>query len=332
MKTVGYGIGLALMALLRYTVRALVVTGKVAAMLTIPVAAWAMRGVTAKRRAPRAKPQEVAQIDVQLNAAAPVADTGPATVIITNDFEVADRIVSIRLDPPVGVINLRIYNELAVVKRDLIVSEPCLRTLMKGRRHTLPDVPYDRVAGLEQIKDETIEAVEKLINDLGNRPVRANRPRKDDFVRSKPQAQPAAAAAAAAPAPAREAANVEQARATPAVNAVPKADPPMTSVVAPKVTTGFTYVGQLVKAGSQTMNPKGRASYEVFEATLQLDNGAELALRGAELERELSANGCNVGQRVAITPMGKVPVTLGNGSEGSKNLYRVARMDAPKRG
>ena len=326
MKTVGYGIGLALMAVLRFMVGAVVVAGKVTAMVIVPVAAWALRRVETKRRTPRARPQEVAQIDVRLTAADAVADSGPSTVIITNDFEVADRIVSIRLDPPVGVINLRIYNDQAVVKRDLIVSEPCLRTLMKGRRHTLPDVPYDRVAGLDQIKDETIEAVEKLINDLGNRSVRANRPRKDDFVRSKPQVQPAA------PALAPEAAKVEQAKAAPVVPAVPRPDPPMTSVVAPKVTTGFTYVGRLVKAGCETVNPKGRPSYEVFEATLQLDNGAELALRGAELERELSANGCNVGQRVAITPMGKVPVTLGNGSEGSKNLYRVARMDAPKRG
>jgi len=324
MKIVGHGIGLALIALLRYTLRALVLTGKLAAMVLVPLAAWAARRVTASRRAPRPRPQEVAPIDVQLNAAEPAADTGPATVIINNDFEVADRIVSIRLEPPVGVINLRVYNQRGVVKRDLIVSEPCLRTLMKGRRHTLPDLPYDRVAGLEQIKDETIEAVEKLINDLGNNSVRANRPRKDDFVRTKPQAQAAA--------PAAEAPKVEQAKAAPVVHAVPRADPPMTSVVAPKVTTGFTYVGQLVKAGSQTMNPKGRASYEVFEATLQLDNGAELALRGAELERELSANSCSVGQRVAITPMGKVPVTLSSGGEGSKNLYRVARMDAPKRG
>lgn len=323
MKSVGYGIGLVIVAMLRLAVRALVMTGKFAALLIVPVAAWAVRRVTAKRRAPRPRPQEVAAIDVQLNAAEAVTDTGPSTVIMTNDFEVADRIVSIRLDPPVGVINLRIYNELAVVKRDLIVSEPCLRTLMKGRRHTLPDVPYDRVVGLDEIKDGTIEAVEKLINELGNRSVRATRPRKDDFVRSKPPVQHTA--------PAPEAAKVEQTKAAPVVQMVPKADPPMTSVVAPKVTTGFTYVGRLVKAGCETVNPKGRPSYEVFEATLQLDNGAELALRGAELERELSANGCNVGQRVAITPMGKVPVTLGNGSEGSKNLYRVARIDA-KRG
>jgi hypothetical protein len=323
MKAVGYGIGIALFALPRFAVRTLVVIGKVAAMLAIPIAARALKLATRPPRTPRPTPQEVATIDVQLDAEQPMVDAGPATVMVTSAFEVADRIVSIRLDPPVGVINLRIYNQQAVVKRDLIVSEPCLRTLMKGRRHTLPDVPYDRVAGLDQIKDETIEAVEKLINEVGNRAVRASRPRKDDFVRSKPMPQPVEAAA--------EAAKEEPAR-TPLVPEVPKGDPPMTSVVKPKVTTGFTYVGQLVKAGSERVTPKGRAPYEVFEATLQLDNGAELALRGAELERELSANGCNVGQRVAITPMGKVPVTLGNGSEGSKNLYRVARMDAPKKG
>jgi hypothetical protein len=86
-----------------------------------------------------------------------------------------------------------------------------------------------------------------------------------------------------------------------------------------------------VRAGFQTRTPKNRPSYEVFEASLQLDNGAELALRGAELERELTANGCAVGERVAITPMGKVPVTLANGSEGQKNLYRARRLDAASR-
>ncbi len=325
MKSVGYGLGVALVALFRSIFRAFVVTGKGIAMLTVPVFAWTVRRLTAMRPAiRRARPQEVAQISVQLQPAERAADTGPATVIINNTFEVADRIVSIRLDPPVGVINLRVYNEQAMVKRDLIVSEPCLRALMKGRRHTLPDVPYDRMAGLDQIKDETIEAVEKLINELGNRAVRATRPRKDDFVRSAPAATPVHAAP--------EAAKHEPVRPAAVAQAAVKGDPPMTSVVAPKVTAGFTYVGKLMKAGSEVVRPNGRAPYEVFEATLQLDNGAELALRGAELERELTANGCDVGQRVAITPMGKVPVTLGNGSEGSKNLYRVKRMDAHVKG
>ena len=330
MKSFGYGIAALACGLLQLGARALVVIGKFAALIAVPLVAACVRKASAKHRPVRAKRQEVAPISMQIpqdteNEKAN-ADTGPATIIHANAFDVADRIVSIRLDPPVGVINLRVYNAQAVVKRDLIVSEPYLRTLMKGRRHTLPDVPFDRVSGLDEIKDEAIEAVEKLINEVGNRAVRANRPRKDDFVRSKTPA-------ASAPSPAvKESPREEHVKPAAVAQATPKADPPMIAVVAPKVTTGFTYVGQLVKAGSQTVKPQGRPPYEVFEATLQLDNGAELALRGAELERELTANSCNVGQRVAITPMGKVPVTLTNGSEGQKNLYRVKRMDAPHKG
>lgn len=96
--------------------------------------------------------------------------------------------------------------------------------------------------------------------------------------------------------------------------------------VVPTVTKGFTYVGELVRAGAQVVRPTNRTPYEIFEAALRLDNGAELPLRGAELERELVASGCEIGQRVAITPMGKVPVDLGGDKVGQKNLYRVARM------
>lgn len=78
-----------------------------------------------------------------------------------------------------------------------------------------------------------------------------------------------------------------------------------------------------MRAGSKRMTPQNRDPYEVFEAVLLLDNGAELPLRGAELEREITTSGCKVGQRLAITPMGKVPVTLASGAEGSKNLYKV---------
>ena len=92
------------------------------------------------------------------------------------------------------------------------------------------------------------------------------------------------------------------------------------------VTTGFTYQGRLTKAGPQIQRPPNKRSFEVFEATIQLDNGAELALRGAELERELLAAGVQLGNRVAITPMGKVPVQLANGEEGKKNLYRVENL------
>jgi hypothetical protein len=64
----------------------------------------------------------------------------------------------------------------------------------------------------------------------------------------------------------------------------------------------------------------------VFTAIIQMDNGAEFPLRGAELERELELADCQLGDRISITPMGKVPVTLTNGGEGKKNLYKVQNL------
>ncbi|MEJ8838127.1 hypothetical protein [Ramlibacter sp. AN1133] len=314
---------------------ALVLTGRLVALLVVPVVAWWMhRFATRRLRPARARPWAVAPASMQVEAAPAdrTADAQAAQIVPTRDFEVADRIVSIRLDPPVGVINLRVYHALGLVKRDLIVNEPCLRALMKGRRHTLPDVPYQPAAGLDAIKDETTQAVERLINELGSRAARAARPRQGD-ARPRRGAAPADLAHEAASErsdnePSREEVAGTGEGAQPAL----KAAQPLAGAAAPRATSGFTYVGKLVKAGFQTQKPGGRYPYEVFEATLQLANGAELALRGAELERELTAAGCAVGHHVAITPMGKVPVTLGNGSEGQKNVYRVKRMDAALRG
>jgi hypothetical protein len=315
MNTIGYAVGVALMALLRGGVRVV--------LRAMPVAG--LGGITTrinmKRRLLRTKRREVAAIKAPTQPlAADVHVAAKNLTTATSEFEAADRIVSIRLIPPVGVINLRVHDKLELVKRDLVVSEPCLRALMKGRRHTLPDVPYDRMAGLDPIKDETIEAFEKLINEVGRLAVRGGRPRKDDVVRYKALVQPTGAPVAVVP-------SEGQAKPGTAMRDTPKGDPPMASVVAPKVLPGYTYVGKLVKAGTETRRPNGRPAYEIFEVTLLLDNGAELALRGAELERELSSNGCRIGERVRITPMGKVPVTLASGEEGAKNLYRVQRMD-----
>lgn len=97
-------------------------------------------------------------------------------------------------------------------------------------------------------------------------------------------------------------------------------------VFAPQPTVGITYVGKLTQAGAHRVTPKGRDAYEVFQATIEMDNGAVLPLRGSELERELESAGCRIGERVAITPMGKVPVALSSGGEGSKNLYKVDNL------
>jgi hypothetical protein len=329
MKALGYGMAALFLAFVRVAVAGVVGAGRLAALVAVPLLAWCVHKVATRgSRTVRHDWQEppVNPLQLQLEAADASAGALPAAVMHASDFEVADRIVSIRLQPPVGVINLRVYYAPGLVRRDLIVNEPRLRALLGGRRHSLPDVPYDRVAGLDFVKDETVQAAEKLINELGNCAARAGRRPRDCSDRSQMPAAPP-------PVPeTKGTAGEEQLAAAVAAQASSNVEAPVTTLVAPKLTIGFTYVGKLVRAGFQTRNPKNRPAYEVFEASLQLDNGAELALRGAELERELTANGCAVGERVAITPMGKVPVTLANGSEGQKNLYRARRVDAATRG
>jgi len=332
MKSFGYFIAALCAGMVHVAMRALAMTGRLVALLAVPVAAWVFHRFSTRRMRP-ARTRSWAQVpdSIQLQPAPgdPAPDQAAATLEHPREFDVADRIVSIRLDPPVGVINLRVYHALAVVKRDLIVNEPCLRALMGGRRHTLPDLPYDPAAGLDAIKDQSTQAVERLINDLGGRGARGARSRKGD-ARDRRVAPPDAPAHEAAPGTSGK--EISREGAAEAAQSTLEVEPPLPAVVAPKVSSGFTYVGKLVKAGFQTQKPKGRYPYEVFEATLRLANGAELALRGAELERELTAAGCTVGHHVAITPMGKVPVTLGNGSEGQKNLYRVRLLDEALRG
>ncbi len=269
-----------------------------------------------------------ANIDVKAAGTEAEADTGPATIVQANPFEVADRIVGVRLEPAVGVIHLRVYGKAGVVKRDLIVHEPQLKALMRGRRHAFPDALFDAKNGLDAIREETIGLAEKLINDLGSRSVKASRPPKKDFVPARNDVQRPIAPITVRADPPPAVRSAEPAAAVPVAAPLPAPG----QVVAPRVKAGLTYVGRLVRASAERQSPPGRTPFEVFTATLLLDNGAEMALRGAELERELTAHHCNVGQRVAITPMGKVPVDLANGEQGAKNLYRVQNMTAAERG
>lgn len=247
-----------------------------------------------------------------------IAESGPATIIQMSGYEIADRIASIRLEPPVGVINFRVYNALGIVKRDLIINEPQLKSLMRGRRHTFPDAAYDPVQGLDFIKDETVALAEALINTVGNQSVRAAK----IVPMNRSKAGPAATQVSTAPVTAAQ----PVASPPPAAAAGSERRDVPTTVFAPKPAAGITYVGKLISARTERMTPPGRAPYETFQAMLLLDNGVEMPLRGAELERELTSAACQVGQRVAITPVGKVPVALATGGEGSKNLYRVQNM------
>lgn len=258
---------------------------------------------------------------------ADMAVRGPETVFL-NDFEAADRIVSMKLDPPVGSIHLRVYHKSKQVKRELIISEPRLRSLLGARRIDLGDVSYEPSSGLEDIKEATVAKAEDLINQKGNERVKAIKPPKADFARAAEQPRK----------PIANGPSAQQPVAPVAAPQVPKEPEPEAhkqpsgKVAVPVVKTGVTYQGQLMAAGPKRQTPANRPAYEVFECTLRLDNGAELALRGAELERALVKAGCELGNRVAITQMGKIAVELGDGTEGRKNLYAVANLSSPKRG
>lgn len=233
------------------------------------------------------------------------------------EFIAADRIVTIRLDPSVAVVHLRVYKAQGLVKREMIVTEPRLRGLLQGRRHTLADAKYDPAMGLDDIKDETVNLVQDLINLKGNTKVKAFKPVPEPKPMPKPPTKPAPKAevkAALAPAPQMV---------TPAKRESKPLPPAKT--FAPRVETGVTFEGCLIAAGTRVMSPQGRDPYETFEAKLRLANGVDLPLRGLELDRELQAMGVQIGENVAITPLGKVPVSLAGGEEGFKNMYRVER-------
>lgn len=271
---------------------------------------------------------EPASVQVQVpEAVEPAEDTGPETVFINDsNFAGADRIVSIKLDPPVGTLYLRLFHKERMVKRELIIWEPKLKRLMGGRKHDLPDVKYDALDGLDPIKDESIGLVESLINERGNEKVKGVKPprKADPLTRPKEPEAPAKAQPAPQPAAPVPVAPHAMRQVTPEQRQ-PDATPDE-RVFVPKARDGYTYVGQLLHGGPRTVTPRGRNPYEVFEATIRLDNGAELPLRGAELERALVQAGCEKGDRISVTPMGKVPVDLSNGGKGEKNLYKVLKM------
>jgi len=306
----------------------------VGARIIVILARPAVRGVANSLRGKRPQLRTVmvetrpASVQVQVpEAVAPAEDTGPDTVFINDsNFAGADRIVSIKLDPPVGTLYLRLFHKERMLKRELIIWEPKLKRLMGGRRHDLPDVKLDALDGLDPIKDESISLVEALINERGNENVKGVKPprKADPLTRPKEAEAPAKAQPAPQPAPPAPAPQPATRQAAPEQRQQEAA--PDDRVFVPKARDGYTYVGQLLHGGPRTVTPRGRSPYEVFEATIRLDNGADLPLRGAELERALFQAGCEKGDRISVTPMGKVPVDLSNGGKGEKNLYKVLKM------
>ncbi|MFC6281197.1 hypothetical protein [Polaromonas aquatica] len=314
-------LGMAIFAFVRFTFRCLAwIAVKVSNLLDM---------VGSKRKA---DPRQLG-INAAANANVPVHREFVATTILETaprgeEFIPADRIVSIRLDPPVAVLNLRVYYKQKLIKREMIVTEQRLRTLMQGRHHSLGEVAFDPIKGLEMIKDETVQMAQDLINSTGN--IRVSKAKVIPAERSEKPVQPKQEKIVAKRQQSDPKPVVPKAVAVPKAQPAPEQPAQPRNAYVPKPTKGVTFEGKLVQAGSRTFTPEGRAPYETFEALLKLDNGVDVPLRGAELERELQRFNVRIGERVAITPMGKVPVTLPSGDEGSKNVYRVARLDGTK--
>jgi hypothetical protein len=246
-------------------------------------------------------------------------------------FIPADRIVSIRLDPPVAVLNLRLYMKQKLIKRDMLITEPRLRTLMRGRHHSLGDIPFEDISKLESIKDEAVQKAEEVINRVGSKGAEnaGLKPAKSITQAPQPKQQQVQAKVIPDKSPPVEAKPLPEVKALPVQKeqAAPMGAEKPRNFYVPKVTEGVTYKGKLIRAGSKTFTPEGRKPYESFEAVLQLDNGSNLPLRGAELERELLSHKVQIGEYVAITPQGAVPVQLPDDKIGRKNLYSVSRLE-----
>jgi hypothetical protein len=253
------------------------------------------------------------------------------------EFDVADRIVSIRLEPALGVINLRLYMAKQLVQGDLIIHEPELKKRMGGRLHRLSNVNFTSYTEIDTLRETAIEQATSLINEKGRektsaqgslakpaKPVARALERKAETVTmSRPVDAEALPSQPVVKLPAAKQAMHDN---TSGSTRFGSASLQHAKVFRPVAQAGITYVGRLKSFGHRRQTRPDKTSYEVFEAVLTLDNGAELPLRGAELERELRGCGVIQGEFVSITPTGKVPVTLHNGDQGAKNLYRVERM------
>lgn len=352
--------------LLAVAIKAVKLVFRIGKARVAPVAAVASQEMTTGEMAS----EESGDVSVQAETfqAHEAAEEDATGYVQTADFEAADWTCGLPLQPAVGVIHLRGYTDRCIVKRDLIINEPRLRAIMKGRRFSLPDALYNPVEGTSSIKDESVELAEALINRIGAeaRTTAMRRGRPSNADQAAPQWAPweeddeqaaareaaaaealalaTAQASAKAQAQAQALATLQKTMARDQVNApvLPKqVEQAVTqrreerqkqaattiassaNVFQAQAMKGITYVGRIARSGMTKVAPRKGNPYEVFQVVLQLDNGAEMSFRGTEIEREMERLECQDGQRISITPMGQVPISLPGGGEGTKNLFRI---------
>lgn len=158
MRDFCYVIGWLFAGILRLTIFTMVATGKVCRL----VLRTARGNLTRSSHRRNAAPEAVCDAAAHGQLA-----HMPELSFADGRFDGADRIVAVRLEPPVGVLHLRVHSDLSVVRRDLIISDGPLAERMGGRRHRLTEIDFDAVAGIEPIKAATVREVGQLFNTLG---------------------------------------------------------------------------------------------------------------------------------------------------------------------
>ena len=233
----------------------------------------------------------------------------------------ADRIIPIPLDPPVAALHLRVYSVQKKVKVEMIVSEAKLRALMQARHHSLAELDFNPSDSIEPLINRAVELAQERVRAVGQT---QSLSRKSELAKRRDATPKSSSQATDKASPQANQATVTKA----AVIATPpiQRPPAKGEIYTGSPTRPTTYVGQLTQFGSQTVTPAGKPAYEIFEAVIRTDSGIDVPLRGAELERELERNKVHVGDRIEVTSQGKIPVTLPNGTEGKKNLYKVVPL------
>lgn len=325
---------IAVLTLLRWTWTACVFVIKTTARVLIQSVTWTFAKVVsrnadgrkAKKTAKLVAARETNHVDFQDTVA--VSSYRPQT----SDFKVADRIIPIPLEPAglpqrsgkrqyecnsIAVLHLRVYYADKIVKREMIVTERQLRSIMGGRRFEFPDAKFEPSVGLAEIKDETLDLAQQLFDKVGKRVSQGPQRREITEPLVAKQAQPVEP-------PKVEIKPVEAKAETDSAPVSNGAGAKDRSHF--KAQTGVTFTGRLVYAKEREVAYPGKKPYNIFEAKVEMANGVTVPLRGAELARELSAKGVQLGEMVSITPHGKVPVDLPNGEKGAKNIYEVRRI------
>lgn len=82
-------------------------------------------------------------------------------------------------------------------------------------------------------------------------------------------------------------------------------------------------VGVLLWRGQRRKTRADGSSYSCYCADVETDEGAVVELVGADLERAIAASGAEIGDRVRVEKVGRLPVDLGQGRRAQKNLWNV---------